>query len=129
MQKVLLVSDYVLNNRSTAMNKMLLNPFNNKRALTIAMAIPLLVGSSMLHARCAPAERPIIPEYTDNATEMQIVKDAVTAYMEKSKAYIQCQRRNKKRNQAIDEMKLVAADYNVLIALYKENEEMQVGSR
>ncbi len=93
---------------------------NIKYIFASLIVIPMVFASAQLHAACEKTERPTIPEYTNDPAEMLSIKKSVEAYMAASNKYLDCQKRNKKRNAMIDEMELVAADYNVLIMLYKE---------
>lgn len=94
----------------------------------------LVLTSTQSFARCKLDEPPVIPQTPDiSFDELKVIKQSVDAYMENANHYIGCQRREKKIQDAIDEMKLVAAEYNVLIMLYKstltEEEEMQLSGR
>ncbi len=95
---------------------------NLKKTVASLVVLPAVFASAQLHANCATAERPTIPASVTNAEEMLSVKQAVESYMAVSNEYLECQKRTKKRNDMIDEMELVAADYNVLIMLYKEQQ-------
>lgn len=94
----------------------------------------VLLLSAQTYAACRMDDPPVIPQTTDvSFEELKAIKASVDTYMDKANHYIGCQRREKKIQAAIDEMKLVAAEYNVLIMLYKstltEEEEMQLSGR
>lgn len=97
-------------------------------------AAVMLLLTTQAYAACKMDDPPVIPQSPDiSFEELKAIKASVDSYMESANYYIGCQRREKKIQAAIDEMKLVAADYNVLIMLYKstltEEEEMQLSGR
>lgn len=91
------------------------------RPLALSCVAIFTLAAGQLQAKCDPAVPPIIPEDPEiSAAAMAQVKEQVQTYMADAKTYIGCVKRKKKRNQAIDEMRVVAADYNVLIQFYRE---------
>lgn len=93
-------------------------------ALSHIVIFALMAGQ--LQAKCDPAVPPYIPDDPEmSSAEMAEIQEQVQIYMSTAKAYMNCVKRKKKRNQTIDEMRVVAADYNVLIQFYREYEAEQ----
>lgn len=108
--------------------------FLSKRIFICLLSTLFALLSSQSMARCKMDEAPVIPQTPDiTFEELKAIKQSVDAYMDNANHYIGCQRREKKIEDAIQEMKLVAAEYNVLIMLFKstltEEQEMQLSGR
>lgn len=106
----------------------------SKRLVLLFCSTLLVLFSLQSSARCKMDDAPVIPQTPDiSFEELKAIKVAVDSYMDNANHYIGCQRREKKIQAAIDEMKLVAAEYNVLLMLYKstltEEQEMQLSGR
>ena len=96
------------------------------RSSSLFLLLMLFIGSSQLQASCLQPEAPAIPESeVMSVEEMAEVKKTVETYMEQANKFIKCTKRKKRRNIVIDEMRAVAADYNVLIIFYREYQAKQ----
>lgn len=93
----------------------------NSKVPALAFIAFLSLAPGQLHARCELAVPPAIPEDPEmSVAEMAQVKEQVQTYMRKAKSYIGCVKRQRKREKTVTEMRLVAANYNVLIQFYRE---------
>ena len=93
-----------------------------RRLALAATCYTLFIATPGVAYGCRKADPPAIPETADiSIEELLALKKKVHAYIESAQHYVVCQHRQKKIDAAIKEMKLVAANYNVLIVLYKES--------
>lgn len=88
---------------------------------TVLLIAPLLIGSGYLEAKCVHTEPIVLPESGEMPeSDMAKIQVDVQAYMSDAKVYLSCVRGKKRRDRAVDEMREVAANFNVLIHLYRE---------
>lgn len=100
--------------------------FPAKLIAQLLLTLMLAMLSPMLLAKCEQPEPPVIPTNEEmSSAKMAAVQDNVEAYMSAAKEYLGCTRRKNKRDATVDEMRLVAANYNVLIQFYREYRDEQ----
>lgn len=93
----------------------------SKLTSQLLITLVLTTASPLLLAQCVQPDPPTIPSDEEMSPEkMAAIQETVTTYMAEAKNYLNCTRRKKKRDDTIDEMRLVAANYNVLIQFYRE---------
>lgn len=93
------------------------------KIVNFALALSSVLLIQNVNASCNKSVIPSIPETSISTIEMAAVKADVQTYMAETKQYLNCVKRKKLRNSTIDEMRAVAANYNVLIQIYREDQQ------